>query len=251
MVGNSPKDKESGHRICQRASPPAAVTPAAANRILDELMRDSPNDGELNQALKNLSARKTLDQGGYAALEGGTGSYRDILKNKKEAVSLEQEKRVVKSEDTTERLIGEYETRLQTEPDNLKLIRSLAELYTQKNQFDRALELYERIKKFRAWATTRRWTRAIANMHRAPVRPADRATRIRSTPTTPNKSRQVQAEKLAFQLAECQKRVEKYPDRPRHPVSRWACCISRPARSARRFRNSRRRRATRTSGSPR
>ena len=47
---------------------------------------------------------------------------------------------------STERLIGEYETRLQTEPDNLKLVRSLAELYTQKKQFDRALEFYDRIK---------------------------------------------------------------------------------------------------------
>jgi hypothetical protein len=36
----------------------------------------------LNQALKNLSARKTLDEGGYGALEGGEGSYRDILKTK-------------------------------------------------------------------------------------------------------------------------------------------------------------------------
>ena len=106
----------------------------------------SPDDGELKQALKDLSARKTMDEGGYTALEGGQGSYRDILKNKKEAVSLEQEKRVVKTEDVTERLIGEYEARLQTEPNNLKLVRSLAELYTQKKQFDRALELYDRVK---------------------------------------------------------------------------------------------------------
>src|ERR1035438_3488122 len=92
------------------------------------------------------TARKTLDEGGYGALEGGGGSYRDILKDKKEAESLEQEKRVQKSEDVTERLIGEYETRLETEPNNFKVVRSLAELYTQKKQFDRALELYERVK---------------------------------------------------------------------------------------------------------
>ena len=111
-----------------------------------DLLRENPNDGELYQALKNLSARKTLDEGGYNALEGGNGSYRDILKNKTEAVSLEQEKRIVKTEDTAERLIGEYESRLQTEPNNLKLVRSLAELYTQKKQFEQALALYDRIK---------------------------------------------------------------------------------------------------------
>ncbi len=51
-----------------------------------------------------------------------------------------------KSEDTAERLIGEYEARLAAEPDNLKMMRSLAELYTQKNQFPKALELYARLK---------------------------------------------------------------------------------------------------------
>ena len=90
--------------------------------------------------------RKTLDQGGYNALEGGQGSYRDILKDKEQSVSLEQEKRVVKTEDVAERLIGEYEARLQTEPNNLKLVRQLAELYAQKQQFERSLALYDRIK---------------------------------------------------------------------------------------------------------
>jgi len=163
----------------------------------------------LNQALKNLSARKTLDEGGYAALEGGQGSYRDILKNKKEAVSLEQENRVVKTEDTTERLIGEYETRLQTESDNFKLIRSLAELYTQKNQFDRALELYDRIKKLRNGqrrvARTRRRQTACA-----PVRPSTRATRPRRADHA-EQSAKIHAAKLEFQMVEGQKRVEKYP----------------------------------------
>ena len=87
-----------------------------------------------------------MDQGGYGALEKGEGSFRDILKNKAEAVSLEQENRVVKNEDVTERLIGEYEARLQTEPNNLKLIRQLADLYRDKKDFDKALELYARIK---------------------------------------------------------------------------------------------------------
>ena len=38
-------------------------------RILMDLLRENPNDGELSKALKNLSARKTMDQGGYGALE--------------------------------------------------------------------------------------------------------------------------------------------------------------------------------------
>ena len=43
-------------------------------------------------------------------------------------------------------MIGEYEARLQTEPNNLKITRELAKLYSEKKQFDRALELFDKIK---------------------------------------------------------------------------------------------------------
>jgi thioredoxin-like negative regulator of GroEL len=174
-----------------------------------DLLRETPNDGELNQALKDLSARKTLDQGGYNALEGGQGSYRDILKDKKEAASLEQEKRVVKTEDVTERLIGEYEARLQTEPNNLKLVRQLAELYAQKKQFERSLALYDRIKNS-DMGNDASLERSIADTI---VRRFDHQLE-QLDPAAPDyteQSAKLQAEKLNFQVTECQKRVEKYP----------------------------------------
>ena len=145
LLKNSPKDKGLAIQFANALAASGGDS-SRGEQILSELLRARPGDIELGKALKNLSARKTMDQGGYSALEGGQGSYRDILRNKEEAVSLEQEKRVVKSEDVAGRLIGEYEARLQTEPNNLKLVRSLAELYTQKKQFERALELYDRIR---------------------------------------------------------------------------------------------------------
>src|SRR5207245_6976890 len=80
-----------------------------AERILSELASTFPKDPEIAKVLKNVSAKRTLSEGGYEALEGGTGSYRDILKNKEEAVSLEQEKRAVKTEDIAARLLAECE----------------------------------------------------------------------------------------------------------------------------------------------
>ena len=207
LVKNSPKDKALAIEFAHAVS--AIGEGSRAEKILIDLLREMPNDGDLKMALKDLSARKTLDEGGYGALEGGGGSYRDILKDKKEAVSLEQEKRVQKSEDVTERLIGEYEERLQTEPTNLKILRSLAELYTQKKQFDRALELYDRVKK--------------SDMGNDPSLDQSIAGTIvkkfdfqmeQLDPLAPDHDAQVEkikTEKLAFQLAECQKRVEKYP----------------------------------------
>ncbi len=207
LVKNSPKDRD---LIIDYAHAVSEIGEGSrAEKLLMDLILERPNDGELNQALKDLSARKTMDEGGYAALEGGQGSYRDILKDKKEAASLEQEKRVQKSDDVAERLIGEYEARLQTDPNNLKLVRSLAELYTQKKQFDHALGLYERIKKSEM-GNDPSLERAIADTI---VRRFDyQAEQI--NPFAPDHAEQVakiQAEKLNFQITDCQQRVEKYP----------------------------------------
>jgi tetratricopeptide (TPR) repeat protein len=208
LLKNSPRDKGLAIEFAD-ALAASGGDASHGEQILSELLRARPGDVELTKALKNLSARKTMDQGGYSSLEGGQGSYRDILKDKEEAISLEQEKRVVKVEDVAERLIGEYEARLQTEPKNLKLVRQLAELYTQKKQFDRALEFYDRIRNSemgndpsleRAIAETvgRRFDYQAEQLDPAASDYADQLAKI-------------QAEKLNFQITECQKRVEKYP----------------------------------------
>jgi len=206
LVRNSPKDKQLAIEYAQAAA--EIGESGRGEKILSDLLRENPNDGDLKMALKDLSARKTLDEGGYGALEGGEGSYRDILRNKDEAVSLEQEKRVQKSEDVTERLIAEYEERLHTDPNNLKLIRSLAELFTSKKQFDRALNLYDRLKSLAGNDPS--LDQAVANTM---VKQFDFQIE-QLNPFEPDhaaKTEAIKAEKLNFQIAECQKRVEKYP----------------------------------------
>ena len=208
MVRLSPKDKalvvEFAEAVAQTGG-----NASVAEKFLEDLIRSSGYDPDLQQAQKNLSAHKVLDEGGYNALADGSGSFRDVLRNKEEAVSLEQEKRVVKSEDVTARLIGEYEARLASEPDNLKMIRSLAELYTQKSKFAEALALYQRIKQSdmasdatldRAISdtTVKQFDHQIAQLNPFDEGHADRVAALN-------------AEKLNFQLADCQSRTEKYP----------------------------------------
>ena len=180
-----------------------------AEQFLDDLISAVPYDPDLLQAQKNLSAHKLLDEGGYNEMAETGGTFRDVLKNKEEAVSLEQEKRSQKTEDVALRLIEEYETRLITEPNNLKLTRSLAELYTQKNQFARALALYDRVKHSELGSDAT-LDRAIADtivrqfdFKISQLNPFDDATAEQTVAIT--------AEKLAFQMAETQKRAEKYP----------------------------------------
>jgi len=180
-----------------------------AEKIMADLCRAHPLDGELAKQLKNISALHTMSAGGYQQAAETGGSYRDILKDREEAVSLEQEQRVEKSVDVAARLIGEYEARLQSEPDNLKLIRLLAELYTQKHQFDRALQYYDQLKASEG-GNDSSLDRAIAA---TVVRKFEfRISRLDPAASDyPEAVAQLQADKTAYQLAECRKRVERFP----------------------------------------
>ena len=207
LLRNSPKDKEVAIQLADALA--EIGDPKRGERVLAELYRANPTDNDLAQALKNLSARKTMDEGGYDELADGTGSYRDILKNKEEAVSLEQQNRVEKAEDVTDRLIKEYETRLQSDSKNLRLVRQLAELYAQKKDFDCSLGYYDRLKNSdlgndasldQAIADTKA-KKIDFQISQLDVNAADYAER----------AAQLKAEKENYLLSECQRRVERFP----------------------------------------
>jgi tetratricopeptide (TPR) repeat protein len=207
LVRNSPKDKQIAIDFASALADTGGVV--RAEQMLSELYALHPNDPELGQALKNISARKTMDKGGYEALSDGSGSYRDILRNKEEATALEQDNRQVKSEDRTEVLLKEYERRIVTEPENVKIHRSLAEMYTERKQFDKALEVYEKMKTTAAGADPS-LDRSIAD---TTLKRLDHQITLLD-PTAPDYADSVarmEAEKQTYQLGECQKRAERFP----------------------------------------
>lgn len=206
LYKNSPKDKGIGVQFANVLADQGE--PMLGERILADLCRTYPTDNDLAQALKNISARKTMHEGGYDALADGSGSYRDILKNEAEAVTLEQENRQVKAEDTTEKLIGQYEARLKTDPANLKLLRDLAELYTQLKDFDKALTYYERMKA--AGANDPTLDRSISDTRLKKLE-LQISQLDPNANNYPEESARLDSEKKAFALTECQKRVERFP----------------------------------------
>jgi tetratricopeptide (TPR) repeat protein len=208
VVKNSPKDEESQKNLARAFS--ASGQGEKAEMILSELMRQHPNDLRLVDELKDISARKTLAEGGYEALSSGTGSYRDILKNKDESVALEQEHRHNKSDDVTQRMISEYETQLAAEPNNFKILRSVAELYTQRKDFDRALEAYNRIIS-QEGATDPSLLKAISETTMKKYE-ASLGDLDPSVPDYAEKSAQIKLERDAFLLAEVKQRADRYPN---------------------------------------
>ena len=103
-----------------------------AERILSDLLLDDPHDPALNEKLKNLLATRTMEEGGYEQAADGSGSYRDLLRNKEQAKSLELESREVKDVDVAARLIAEQELKLATDPSNPRVLRTLADLSLKK-----------------------------------------------------------------------------------------------------------------------
>jgi tetratricopeptide (TPR) repeat protein len=116
---------------------------------------------------------------------------------------------VFKTENVTDRLIKEYEDRLKTEPGNLKVKRELAKIYTEKNQFTDALALYDTIRNSDA-GNDPTLDRAIADTM---VKQFDfQVSQINPfAPDLAEQTAKLQADKLNYQLTECQKRVERYP----------------------------------------
>ncbi len=207
LLRNSPRDKDIAIQLANGFA--EIGEPKRGESILADLYRANPTDNELAQALKNVSARKTLDEGGYDQLADGSGSYRDILKNKEEAVSLEQQNRVEKSEDVADRLIREYEARLHSEPKNLKLLKSLAELYAEKKDFERSLGYYSQLKQS-DMGNDASLDKAIADTVARKLEYQIKALDA-NAPDYAEKAAAIQAEKQAYQIAECQKRVERFP----------------------------------------
>jgi tetratricopeptide (TPR) repeat protein len=80
-----------------------------------------------------------MASGGWTQAE----SYRDLIKDKEAAVSLEQQGRAVLVGESLEQQIAEVYARHQNEPNNVDVARRLAYLYEQKDDFDNAIAWYD------------------------------------------------------------------------------------------------------------
>ncbi|MEY2493344.1 MAG: hypothetical protein QOH24_2295 [Verrucomicrobiota bacterium] len=87
---------------------------------------------------KEAAARASMKAGGWATAE----SYRDLIKDKEMAVSLEQQSRMQPAGEALERQIAETYARHQVEPQNIDHVRRLGALNEQKEDFEMAEKWY-------------------------------------------------------------------------------------------------------------
>ncbi|MCD6050232.1 MAG: Tetratricopeptide domain protein [Verrucomicrobia bacterium] len=187
----------------------AAKAFSKAENIYQDLLNKDRNDTEVANLLKNLSANKTLQEGGYEALADGKGSYRDILKNKEEAIALEQENKQVRSIEQTLKLLDEAVDKLREDPSNFMQAKIVADLYAQAKDYDKAIKYYGMLMEVGA---------GDANMERIvnelKVKRFDQQVIAldKESPDYAQQRAEIERQKAEFQIEDVKRRVEKYPN---------------------------------------
>lgn len=107
--------------------------------IYNKITEITPNDLAAIKGGKDASAAASMQKGGWER-EGST--YRDLLKDEDQAVTLEQQSRVVRSDDMIDQLLEGLRARIEREPDSVDAARKIAELCEQKEDLESASSWY-------------------------------------------------------------------------------------------------------------
>lgn len=93
---------------------------------------------------KDAAAQASMKEGGWEQVASSKGEldYRSLIKDKDLAVSLEQQSRVVKSEEMIDQQIAELYARAEQEPQNIDVGRKIAGLFEQKGELESAIWWY-------------------------------------------------------------------------------------------------------------
>lgn len=95
--------------------------------------RLDPSDARLQAEVRNLSAEETMSKGGYDQT-GEAGGFRKNIRDLDEQRRLEDAERVVKSEDTLDRVVSEAAADYQNRPTDLAAIQKYAKILLERDK---------------------------------------------------------------------------------------------------------------------
>jgi tetratricopeptide (TPR) repeat protein len=175
-----------------------------ARQVYDRLMQMKPNNQELNKEYKDATALATMEQGGW----GKANSFRDMVKDTKEAESIEQESKAVKSFADLDSMITDTLVKIESEPDNVNYRRAIAELYTKSNKFEEALAALEDAQKVTGGGDPQ-VDRAVTSVR---LKMFDREISVLTEEGDAAAAQAKQQEREEFVLLDARQRVERYPN---------------------------------------
>ncbi len=110
-----------------------------AVEVYNRISEIDPLDLNAVKLGKDASARASMKKGGWTEAE----SYRDLIKDKEAAVTLEQQSRMRLSDESLEQQINEIFARHEAEPQNVDLAKRLGLLHDQKDDLEGAIAWYQ------------------------------------------------------------------------------------------------------------
>jgi len=128
IIEGAPADTKTMHELGLQYI--AMGEPDKAVEIYSRIAEINPADLAAVKNSKDAAATASMKSGGWETAQ----SYRDLIKNKEEAVSLEQKSRVVKSIEMIDQQIGELTPEWEQAQDNVDLSRRVARLW--EDRFD-------------------------------------------------------------------------------------------------------------------
>ncbi len=128
LVEGNPKDTKILHELGELYS--AMGESDRAVKVYTRITEINPADLIAVKRSKDAAASATMKQGGWETAK----SYRDIMKDKEQAVSLEQKGRVFKDLDTIQRQLAELGEQYEANPQSVDVVRRIALLCEERQQ---------------------------------------------------------------------------------------------------------------------
>ena len=107
--------------------------------VYNQIIEINPLDAEALRLGKDAAAHASMKSGGWTEAE----SYRDLIKDKEMAISLEQQSQMRLTGESLEQQIAETYARHKAEPANVDLARRLGALNEQKEDLEAAIGWYQ------------------------------------------------------------------------------------------------------------
>ena len=136
-----PNDTKILHELARHYR--AVALPEKAIHVYNAIVEVNPTDLEAIKGGKDAAASATIRRGGWELAASEGGSYRDALRSQAESASLERQASMVTSVESIEVRLGELYAQYHHDQRDLNVVRRIAALNEQKDDYATALEWYQ------------------------------------------------------------------------------------------------------------
>lgn len=190
-----------------------------AQLAYQRIIEIDPSDSEAISAEKNAAASLASKKGGWDTAK----DYRDLIKDKDQAVALEQANKVQKSDDAAASQIQEIYEKHQKDPQNVVYPKQMANLYAGLNDHDNAIAWYNyawevgnkadsNLEKLISDLTLKRFDTYIKQVEDYLAQIKDDASQQESYETYKAQMQETLKQKQAYLLQTAKDRVQRYPN---------------------------------------